>query len=344
MKRIEGNKLVALLLSAGMVMSLLVACSINTEELGQGISELGNIFETTQPVQTVTEPTASETEEPGETVISTETEETTEIRPTISATPTKSPTPLPQRVDFSEYTDIKLTDKFTVTSEDFSESTHSDDDREVFATFEGNRLVVTEAEYETARDAVNLIIDGFYQESEAAYKRVAAKAKSEYLTSGVVEVTYEVKVDFKYETNGRVLSVLMLYTVAGPNEDYSAFDFASFDMLTGHYITLDSVAADPETFENTLRKDLENSIKYIIPAGTVDEATGEVSTTDKLAKTPRADEFIAFYAAPTAAESEDKHFMMLYGITEDGQIWTATAGIDDYADQLNRYGRSVLFV
>lgn len=342
MKKIEGNKLVALLLSAGMVTTLFAACTINTDELGQGISDLGNAFITSETEA----PTASAPSETNTEV--TETTETSEDapEPTPSATPTAtpSPTPLPQRVDFSEYTDIDLADNFTVTSEDFAESTHSDDDKEVFAKFEGNRLVVTEAKNETARDAINLIVDGFYQDAEGAYKRVAAKAKSEYLTTGVVEETYEVKVDFDYQSNGRVLSVLMTYTVAGPNENYSGIDFASFDMLTGHYITLDSYSAQAEELEAVLRKDLENSIKYIIPAGTVDEATGEVATTDMLAKTPKADEFVIFYVAPTASETADKHFVTLYGMSAEGKIWTATVAIDDYADQFNRYGKSVLFV
>ena len=46
MMRIEGNKLVALLISAGMATSFLAACSINTDKLGEGISELGNAFTT----------------------------------------------------------------------------------------------------------------------------------------------------------------------------------------------------------------------------------------------------------------------------------------------------------
>ena len=41
MKKIEGNKLVALLISAGMVTTVLAACSIDYDEFGAGINDLG---------------------------------------------------------------------------------------------------------------------------------------------------------------------------------------------------------------------------------------------------------------------------------------------------------------
>ena len=186
MKKLEGNKLVALLLSAGMATSLLAACSVNTDQLGQGISDLGNAFNTTAteaPAVTETSAAASSEETSGET-----SEETTaETTPAATPTATPSPTPLPQRVDFSDYTEIDLTDSFEVTVEEFEESAHSDDDTVEFATFEGNRLVVTDADNETARDAINLVVDGFYAEAEGAYQNVVAQIKSEYLTTGVVE-------------------------------------------------------------------------------------------------------------------------------------------------------------
>ena len=61
MMRFEGNKLVALLLSAGMATTFLAACSINTDKLGEGISELGNAF------APETETTVTQTPETSET-------------------------------------------------------------------------------------------------------------------------------------------------------------------------------------------------------------------------------------------------------------------------------------
>ena len=143
MKKLEGNKLVALLISAGMVTTFLAACSVDPDALGKGISALGNAFETQAPAQTTEEkPTETESQETSATA---ETTETTAATPTATPTATPSPTPLPERVDFSDYTEIDLTDSFKVTLEDFGESSHSDDDKVQFAQFYGNILVVTEA-------------------------------------------------------------------------------------------------------------------------------------------------------------------------------------------------------
>ena len=90
MKKLEGNKLVALLLSAGMATSLLAACSVNTDQLGQGISDLGNAFNTTAteaPVVTETSAVASSEE----TVETSAGETTAETTP--AATPTATPSP-----------------------------------------------------------------------------------------------------------------------------------------------------------------------------------------------------------------------------------------------------------
>ena len=152
MMRIEGNKLVALLLSAGMATTFLAACSINTDKLGEGISDLGNAFVTEVETEATTEAPKETTVEVTETTV---TEETTEVIPTVSATP--SPTPLPQRVDFSNYTDIALNDTFTVSSEEFSESSYAEGTEILLAKFEGNRFVVTKAANENVMKSMNLI-------------------------------------------------------------------------------------------------------------------------------------------------------------------------------------------
>ena len=340
MKKIDGNKLVAVLLSAGMVMTLFAACSINTDELGEGISELGNAFYTEGETQAPTAPSVIDSQETDVTVETSESQETTAPEPTVSSTPTVTPTPLPERVDFSEYTDNIINTDFTVTTEEFAESTHSDDDQEVFATFEGTRLVVTKAATDNIRDSINLIVDGFYQEAEGAYKRVAANAKAEYNLSGVVEVPATVNVDFQYSTYGRAFSVLMIYTVEEAESGFTAIDFASFDMKTGQFITMPNVSKDPEALDKVFRLGLENALKHIIPAGTADPVTGEISTTDQIADTPKADDFETIFVAPTAAESTGSHFVMVYGIV-DGEVYNAVIEIDSYADYFNRYGTSI---
>ena len=362
MKKLEGNKLVALLLSAGMATSLLAACSVNTDQLGQGISDLGNAFNTTAteaPAVTETSAAASSEETSGET-----SEETTaETTPAATPTATPSPTPLPQRVDFSDYTEIDLTDSFEVTVEEFEESAHSDDDTVEFAVFTGNRLVVTEADNETARDAINLVVDGFYAEAEGAYQNVVAQLKSEYLANGVIENSGSVRVNFEYVTNGRALSVLMVYAINAGDKTDRKVDFATFDMLTGHYITMSSVVTDTEGLERACKTALADAIKTkaleaVQPAVTATPtptpATVTTTTAPTTAETtvvetinedelPKASDFDVIYIAPTASDTEGVHKVTVIGIAKDGIIYEADVEIDSYADLFNRYGTSVFF-
>lgn len=364
MKKLEGNKLVALLLSAGMATSLLAACSVNTDQLGQGISDLGNAFTTTAataaPAPTETSATAS-SDETGVTEITEET--TAETTPAATPTATPSPTPLPQRVDFSDYTDIDLTDTFTVTVEAFEESAHSDDDTVEFAVFSGNRLVVTDADNETARDAINLVVDGFYAEAEGAYQNVVAQLKSEYLTNGVIENSGSVFVNFEYVSNGRALSVLMVYAVNIGDKTDRKVDFATFDMLTGHYVAMNSIVTDTDGLERAMKTALAEAIKAkaleavqptVTATPTPTPATVTTTTAPTTAETttvetineddlPKASDFDVIYIAPTVSETEGVHMVTVIGIAKDGIIYEADVEIDSYADLFNRYGASVFF-
>lgn len=372
MKKIEGNKLVALLLSAGMVTTFLAACSIDPDALGKGISDLGNAFETTAPAQTTAAPSETESQE---TTATEETSETTEAAPTATPTATPSPTPLPERVDFSDYTEIDLTDSFKVTVEDFEESAHSDDDKAQFAQFSGKRLVVTEASNETARDAINLVVDGFYQEALGNYQRLVAKIKTEYITTGVVEQEGAVNVNFEYVTNGRALSVLMIYTVNGANENTRTIDFATFDMLTGHYVTMSSVVGDTAGLEKACKTALADAVKAaalqaaqptVTPTPTAaptttttTTGTGTTTTPTTTAPTtvettpaptvneddlPKADDFDIIFIAPVTSDTEGVHKATVFGLAKDGVIYQADIEIDSYASYFNRYGTSVFFV
>lgn len=363
MKKLEGNKLVALLLSAGMATTLLAACSVNTDQLGQGISDLGGAFQTTTVQETTTAESGGETEPDETTTVTEETTAETTVAPTPTSTP--SPTPLPQRVDFSDYTEVDITDRFKVTIEEFEESAHSDDDTTEFALFSGNRLVVTEADNKTARDAINLVVDGFYTQAEGAYQNLVAQLKSEYLTSGVIENTGSVYVNFEYVTNGRALSVLMIYAVSIGDKMDRTVDFATFDMLTGHYIALNSVVADTDGLERACRNALADAIKAkaletiqpqetatptptpaavtttTAPAITTETTVVETINEDDL---PKASDFEVIYIAPAASESEGVHMATVIGIAKDGIIYEADVEIDSYADSFNRYGTSVFFV
>ena len=341
MKKIEGNKLVALLISASMVTVVLAACTVDYDKLNKGINDLGRAIDGKSTVETSATVTEADTSAPISATEESSAEETTPV-PTGTATPSPTPTPTEapaaERVDFSDYSvDIlSYSENFEVTTEDFEESSHSEEDDEiVFATFAGTRMVVTEAGSDNIRDAINLIVDGFYKEAEGAYKRMADKAKAELTLNGVIEEPYAVNVDFEYMTNGRTLSVLMSYTVEGRAEDETmVVDFASFDMLTGQYITVATVTNYPVNFENSLRTELENAIKSRPAQGEATEEDEEEVTT------PSADEFEKIFVGPTSVETQNHSYAMVYGIA-DGQIYSSVIEMDAYADFFNRYGASV---
>ena len=343
MKRIEGNKLVALIISAGMITTFLAACTINTDKLGQGISELGNAFyDETEPEDTTTEVTTELT------TTTAETEETTASTPVPTGTATPSPTPLPQRVDYSNYTEINLSDTFTVSLESFAEVGYVEGKDFILTKFEGNRFVVTKAANETVMNSINLIVDGFYKEAEGAHDRVYGKAKAEYALKGSIEEPYTVLCDFQYTVNGRVLSVLMVYEITGP-ENKTVIDFASFVMISGQYITFNSLCKDPAGLENALRSGLANSLKIQPkPSAGTTETEGEVVTatteTTVAAKTPEAKDFEAIYLAPGPATTEpaNNNFATLYGVI-DGKVYSAVIDMNAYKDFLNRYGQSIFF-
>lgn len=371
MKRIEGNKLVALIISAGMVTTFLAACTVNTDQLGQGINNLGNAFAATteapKPAETevtetevttakvsgesVTDTTATEeTSASGETSTSGETSATDETTTTEETTTTDTsatasdPVTTPaagQRVDFSKVVEKDLTDSFAVTSEEFGESAYTDDENEVLlAKFEGTRFVVTKASSENIMSSINLIINGFYKEAEGAYNRMLAKARAEYNLNGVIENPYTVTCDFIYTTNARSLSVLMVYEVSGgKNVKSTVIDFASFDMLTGQYITCNSICKDPEGFEKALKSGLANSLK-IQPKPN----TGDAEETKKPAPIPTEKDFTAVYVAPGPATTDPSanSFATIYGVVGN-KVYSAVIDMNAYGGFLNRYGSSLFF-
>lgn len=365
MKRIEGNKLVALIISAGMVTTFLAACTVNTDQLGQGINNLGNAFAATteapKPAETeVTETevttakvsgesvtdttTTEETSTSGETSATDETTTTEETTTTDTSATASDPVTTPaagQRVDFSKVVEKDLTDSFAVTSEEFGESAYTDDENEVLlAKFEGTRFVVTKASSENIMSSINLIINGFYKEAEGAYNRMLAKARAEYNLNGVIENPYTVTCDFIYTTNARSLSVLMVYEVSGgKNVKSTVIDFASFDMLTGQYITCNSICKDPEGFEKALKSGLANSLK-IQPKPN----TGDAEETKKPAPIPTEKDFTAVYVAPGPATTDPSanSFATVYGVVGN-KVYSAVIDMNAYGGFLNRYGSSLFF-
>ncbi len=270
--------------------------------------------ETTESTETVPTESSSVTETAGE-----------EATPTPSSTPTPIPTPTPtphptnERVDFSYLTSSNISENFVVDSETFSESVDTEDNQHL-AVFSGKRVLVSKAGSENVSEAVNLILDSFYQEAVGLYSRYAGEAKAAYGLSGTVDTVYNIEVNFDYSYNKRVLSVVMSYKVTAGNKVLaSKEEFSSFDMLTGQYVTLASVAGDLEGLQNALRS--------------------------KLAKNEpiaRASAITDLYIAAQQPGAQTAT-VEIYGMYNGKRVHT-TGDMNEYAQYLNRYGKIIFGV
>ena len=361
------RKLVAVGISAAMLLGIFTACSIDYAGLSEGLNDLGNAMdfgysntpatpeetssettseamssetketsestsetasETTETSETETSESSetSETSEPSETSSSSETSETDETTASESSTgtsettteettPTPTPHPSNERVDFSNLTNSKLADNFTVDTEEFSESVEAD--QKAMAIFSGKRMLVSKAESDNVTQSVNLILDSFYQEAAGLYSRYSGEAKAAYNLSGTIDTVYTVEVNYDYSFNKRILSVIMSYKVtAGKAVLASSEEFASFDMLTGQYITLASVASDMTGLENALKVKLANN--------TTGVKAGLISDLYVMVQHP---------GAQTAT-------VEIYG-TYNGERIHTTGDMNEYAQYLNRFGKLV---
>ena len=178
-------------------------------------------------------------------------------------------------------------------------------------------MVVSKAGSENVSEAMNLIFDSFYQEAAGLYSRYAGEAKASYGLSGVVDNVYNVEVNFDYSYNKRILSVIMSYkatagkTVLASNEEY-----VSFDILTGQYVTLASVAEDWEGLQNALRAKLAKN-EPISRAAAI------------------TDLYVA--AQQPGAQTATVEIYGMYG----GKRVHTTGDMNEYAQYLNRYGKII---
>lgn len=328
------NKKIRTILSILMITAVsaaATACNFNADKAGEAFDHLGqNISNAVSEdgtgeapvVETeITEETTSEV--PDETPAETEAEPTATPTPAATpaptATPTPTPTPAPERVDFSELTEDLISDSITVESEDFAES-YADDENEItYATFSGNRLLVSEEEAPNIQTSVNLILDGFYLEAEGVYNRCISEAQAEYALIGEEEEqvfeTYEVTVSYEYGFNGRVLSVRMAYeAVAGEEKIDENVEYIAFDMYTGQYINTASVIADQGEF---------NRIAGEALAFYTDD---EEDTADSFSN-------IIIFA------QDSGNGVYVIGTDEDGDYVRTLIDVQNLASVFNRYGR-----
>lgn len=347
----RSSKIVAVGIAGAMLLGIVTACSIDYAGLTEGLNDLGNAMdisygktpaspeETTAVITTTetavtsetketTEETTSETSQTSETTSGTDetvpsestsgtsgSSETSETTEGSVPTPTPTPRPTNERVDFSGLTTNKVSENFTVDVEEFSESV--DADQQPMALFSGKRMLVSKAETDNVTEAVNIILDSFYQEAAGLYTRYAGEAKAAYNLSGTIDTVYSIEVNFDYSFNKRILSVIMSYKVtADKNVIATKSETVSFDMLTGQYITLAAVASDWEGLQNALRTKLAKNV-------TVKNAA---SITDLYVAAQQP-------GAQTAT-------VEIYGMC-NGEMIHTTGDMNEFAQYLNRYGKMI---
>ena len=293
----------------------------STSETTSDETEPSESGETSETSETAGKWGTKETSETTETTETTVTEPSSTPTPTPTSTPTPTPTPHPtdERVDFSYLMKNTLNEGFEIDSEEFSESVDSEDGK-ALAVFKGKRMLVSKAASENIAEAINLILDGFYQEAAGLYTRYSGEAKAAYGISGVVDTLYNIEVNFDYSYNNRILSVIMTYKATGGKTVIaSKEEFASFDMLTGQYLTLASVAENWPALQNALKTKLAKNMPV-----EVKKPSTMISGIYVTAQQP---------GAQTAT-------IEIYGMF-NGKRYHTTGDMNEFAKHLNRYGKIV---
>lgn len=260
-----------------------------------------------------TEPvTEADEEEEDTTPVAIESPEPTEEP---EATPEVTQEPAVERVDFSELIELELTTDVVVENEAFREVFEVNEDIQ-YAEFEGNRsMVVIEAAPNVA-NSINLMVDGFYQESAGNYGRIVLDKQAELALDENAEIAFtSVLVVNNMTTNGRVITVRMSYSVEEDDEiiEYKE-EIYSFDLLTGQLITIDMITDDVETLNEVM-------------LGAFDEELEIVKVTP------------VFVATTT-----DYVPLRLVGETADGEQVTTMLDITELGNLMNRFGRTICLI
>lgn len=322
------NKVTVVVSSLLAAVILMTSCSVNFDGIGEAFSDLGNnLSQSINRDEETSETEAAPAVETEETVIPEETEEPEEADPTPTstpvptATPTPSPTPVPQRVDFSELTEDQLTDSIDIEMENFSESAHAEDDDDIIlAEFSGNRVLISSDEISGPITSVNLMLDAFYMEAEGIYNRVVNEQYAAYeLDPEMVPDTKEVTVNYAYFFNGRLLCIIMNYSVT-QDEDVllNSTEYYRFDLYTGQIVYSDMLVNNVDEFYDALAEAIADSTS---------------SPADKA-----EDYEIEFFVVETDDDGESEVTAAV--VTDDGFEYYVVE-IPDLYDSLTRYGRVV---
>ncbi|MBO4241916.1 MAG: hypothetical protein J5883_01395 [Clostridiales bacterium] len=370
----NNNKIKLLILCvAGSV--LLAACSFDADRAGSALYDLGSNLNDAVEGGDDEEKEVIETAAPAETAETEEETEPSETQadptstPVPTATPMPTATPAPERVDLSELTEDTISDGITVEDEAFEEH-YVDGSNTTVASFSGNRILVQIDDAPNVQTSVNLLLDGFYQEAAGLYSRYTNEALSEVaLEGGAIALPdddeepsddaeepedadteetdtalpsdgsfdpYVITVSYDHSTNGRVLSVIMSYTVTRGDETVaSTTEYMNIDLYTGQFIIPSVISDDPDALNEALLAELANS-----PAAQTSDADDEDDDEDE-AEDEEADIgdvtqiFIMTEEAGTRAT-----YAEIIGITEDGTV-RRVVDLQDYSQYFNRYGRIV---
>lgn len=336
-KRKSKVTLVVSTLLAGVF--LMSSCSVDMNGIGDAFSDLGenlnqavrgrqesqapaSTAETTVVIEAPSDETIPEMTEISETEAAPEPTATPTPAPT--ATPIPSPTPVPQRVDFSDLTSDPLTDNISIDYEDFSESAHAEDDDDILlAEFTGTRVLLESEDDIAETTAVNLMLDSFYMEAEGLYNRAVYEQYAAYeLDPETVPATIDVEVDYECLFNGRLLCVVMNYSVTQEEEVLrSDTEYYRFDLYTGQIINSGMLLNDVDAFYDAL-------------AETIADSTAS--------RTDRAEDYdIEFFTVETDDDGETEVVAVVSG---DGGFEYYTVEVPYLYDSLTRYGRIVLNV
>ena len=235
---------------------VLTACTVNIDRLNDGLNDLGDSFSVTSQ-STAGQKESSEITIPAVIDESDPTESIPDPDPTPlpTATPIPTSTPAPQRVDFSFLKDEEIGNSFKVFSEEFSE-TGIDSKGAAIVRYEGNTVRV-ECENKNIQEAVNCMLSVFAKKADGAYASYYQKALAASYLTGLSDERYDVSQEMAWSDNGRLLSVIMHYSVTGPDGIVEeATDYATFDMLTGQYLTIDAITQDVDALTGLLGEKL----------------------------------------------------------------------------------------
>ena len=349
MRRVHKDlaRTVSAIISISMVTVVaLTACTVNMSRLNDGLNDLSDSISGIADNITVSEATVAPTETteaPTE-----ETETTAEATPTATPTPTStptptatpSPTPQTERVDFSFLSDEEIGNSFKVYKEDFKTS-GLDDKGNVLAETTGS-VIRVECESKNVQEAINCMLQSFSKRAEGAFSSYYNKALAASYLTGLTDETYVITQDMAYSDNGRLLSVVMHYFVTGPDgivEDLT--DYATFDMLTGQYITIPAVSSDREAFEKILGEKLIYAFMNPVEQLDDDQDAADGKKENDNRKPQDHEVSVIFIAAQKpGAETATAE---VYGLV-DGELCHTTVNLNDFESYLNSFGKIVFMV